>query len=143
MPHDAQSGSPLQPPQLLELQAVLSLQPLSWQSSHALPLPPHAVLLFPVAHMLLEVSQHPVLHPVKGVLPVQPVTQQLVPHTCVVVLQASFTAQSVATLHPQAPATHAVPLAFPVQSVQFAPEPHAVPIVPIVHMLVVVSQHPP
>jgi hypothetical protein len=72
---------------------------------------PQAAVVVPIAQVpvVAVVEQHPPLH---GCAP-----EQLVPHVCVPVAQACCSAQSVATLQPHAPATHAPPAGLPTQLV--------------------------
>jgi hypothetical protein len=104
------------------------------QSTHALPVVPQNPAAVPTTQLVP--LQQPVEHAVWLASP------QVASHTCVVVLHDFKLPQSAATLQPHTPATHAVPLALPVQLTHALPRaPQVVPPVPALQ--VVPLQQPP
>ncbi len=94
-------SSPVPQAHALATQWGPGLQPL-WQLSHWPPVPPHWLSTLPATHVPPDMLvQHPPLHPVFD-------PPQSPSHEWRAVEHAFIVAQSVATLQPHAPLTHAV-----------------------------------
>jgi len=108
------------------------------QLTQVAPADPQSAVVFPVWQVDDVLSQQPTTHGMVG-------PQGVGVHTCVVVLQVWFGAQSALVPHPQVPpVTHIPPFGLPAQSTQTLPvPPHSGTVLPATHVSVIASQQPP